>query len=163
MSKDDVSLRPVIASDLPIFFEHQRDPESTRMAAFPPRERDAFMVHWAKVLENPDGVVRTILCDGEPAGNVLCWLSEGERLIGYWLGREYWGRGIATRALAQFLLEVPERPLFAHVSKHNIGSWRVLEKCGFRIVQERAGPSHIAGETVPEFVMILESDTGAQP
>jgi hypothetical protein len=33
-----VVLRDVVDSDLPIFFEHQRDPEAGRMAAFPSRD-----------------------------------------------------------------------------------------------------------------------------
>ena len=37
-----VRLRDVTEDDLPIFFDHQRDPVANRMAAFPARERDAF-------------------------------------------------------------------------------------------------------------------------
>ncbi len=72
------------------------------------------------------------------AGNVLCWGPPEERDVGYWLGREFWGRGIATRALAALLVEVDERPLYAHVARHNIGSRRVLEKCGFVVVDVAA-------------------------
>src|SRR5207244_9942675 len=32
------------------FFEHQLDAEATRMAAFPSRDRDAFMAHWARIM-----------------------------------------------------------------------------------------------------------------
>ncbi|WP_242543571.1 hypothetical protein [Corallococcus sp. NCSPR001] len=46
-----VILRNVTDEDLPIFFEHQRDEVALRMAAFPSRERDAFLTHWrTKVL-----------------------------------------------------------------------------------------------------------------
>lgn len=45
-------------------------------------------------------------------------------------GKEHWG-SVATRALAAFLRLVTERPLHAHVAQHNVGSRRVLEKCGF--------------------------------
>ena len=76
-------------------------------------------------------MTRTILADGAVAGNVVSWLQDGERLVGYWIGREHWGRGIATRALAELLREIEERPLYAHVARHNVGSIRVLEKCGF--------------------------------
>ncbi len=58
--------------------------------------------------------------------------------MGYWLGREYWGKGIATRALSLFLDQVTARPLYAYVAKHNLASIRVLQKCGFTITSEEA-------------------------
>jgi RimJ/RimL family protein N-acetyltransferase len=130
----EVHLRPVEPGDLDTFFEHQRDPESNRMAAVPARDRPAFDAHWQQRVLGGEGViVRTIVCDGEVAGNVLSWPRAEERLVGYWIGREFWGRGIATRALAAFLAEDSERPLHAHVATSNLGSIRVLEKCGFAL------------------------------
>jgi RimJ/RimL family protein N-acetyltransferase len=133
----NVTLRNVVESDLPVFFQQQDDLEASQMAAFPSRERNTFMAHWHdKVLNNNDVIVKTILVDGQIAGNVLRFVVGGEHDIGYWLGKEYWGRGIATLALAKFIDQVPERPLYAHVAKHNIGSRKVLEKCGFTIQRE---------------------------
>ena len=143
----DVRLRPVERGDLPVFFEHQRDAESARMADFPPRDRVAFDAHWAtNVLANPGAVTRTILVGGAVAGNIGSWPQDGDRLVGYWIGREHWGKGIATRAHAAFLEVVTERPLRAHVSRHNAGSIRVLEKCGFTL--EGEGPGGDSGEVV---------------
>jgi RimJ/RimL family protein N-acetyltransferase len=65
----------------------------------------------------------------------VSWDQAGQRKVGYWIGKEFWGRGIATRALALFLAEVSERPLYASVATSNVGSIRVLEKCGFTISQ----------------------------
>ena len=124
------------------------------MAAFPPRERAAFDAHWAKVLVNPAGQVRTILFEGQVAGNVLCYEMEGQTEIGYWLGQVYWGRGIATQALALFLKEIQTRPLYAHVVQHNLGSRRVLEKCGFALVGEDRSP--FSEEPVAEWVFRLD-------
>ncbi|HEX5689187.1 MAG TPA: GNAT family N-acetyltransferase [Roseiflexaceae bacterium] len=59
----------------------------------------------------------------------VCLQSEGE--IGYWLGRQFWGQGIATQAVAAFLEIVTTRPLYAYAVAHNVASRRVLEKCGF--------------------------------
>jgi RimJ/RimL family protein N-acetyltransferase len=129
----DLFLRPVEAGDLDAFFEHQREPEANRMAAFPARERPAFDAHWQRILADEAVTVRTIVWNGEIAGNVLSWSRNDERLVGYWIGRDYWGRGIATRALAAFLDELTERPLHAHVATSNLGSIRVLEKCGFAL------------------------------
>ena len=139
-----VILREVIDSDLPIFFEHQRDPEAVRMAAFPSRDRDAFVKHWAKLRREPSKIIRTIVCDGQVAGNIGSWIAENRRLIGYWIGREFWDRGVATAALAAFVAEFKERPLHAFVAEHNVGSIRVLEKCNFVLSPEH-DPS-IAGE-----------------
>jgi RimJ/RimL family protein N-acetyltransferase len=55
----------------------------------------------------------------------------GKTLVGYWISREKWGKGVASRALSLFLLQVRTRPLFAHVAKNNLASIRVLQKCGF--------------------------------
>ena len=139
-----VVLREVIDSDLPIFFEHQRDPEAVRMAAFPSRDHDAFVIHWAKLRREPSNIIRTIVCDGQVAGNIGRWIAEDHWLIGYWIGREFWGRGVATAALAAFVADVQERPLHAFVAKHNVGSIRVLEKCEF-VPSLEHDPS-IAGE-----------------
>jgi RimJ/RimL family protein N-acetyltransferase len=146
-----VTLRHVRDDDLPIFFEHQADPEANRMANFPARERAAFMAHWAKILEG-SGTERTIEVDGEVAGNLVSWVHDGERDVGYWIGREHWGRGVATAALASFLTLLEERPLSAHVAEHNIGSIRVLEKCGFVAVDR----VEIAGEPGTELLFRLE-------
>jgi RimJ/RimL family protein N-acetyltransferase len=129
--RDEVTIREVREDDLPILFEHQRDPEANAMAAFPPRDRDAFMVHWRKILSDPACIARTVELDGAVAGHIGSFELEGRREVGYWIDRAFWGRGVATRALAAFLLEEKRRPLFAGVAPHNAGSMRVLEKCGF--------------------------------
>ena len=76
-----VVLREVVDSDLPIFFEHQRDPEAARMAAFPSRDHDAFMTHWAKLRREPPHIIRTVVCDGQVAGNIGSWFAEDRWLI----------------------------------------------------------------------------------
>ena len=133
----DVVLREVVEDDLPILFEHQIDPVAYGMAEFPPRDRAAFMEHWHKnVLGDPTVEKRTIVAGGEVVGHVGCFSRDGKREIGYWIGREHWGRGIATGAVSQFLTEIAERPLYAGVAKGNVASLRVLEKCGFRFLEE---------------------------
>lgn len=156
---NDVLLRDVTEDDLPIFFEHQLDPDATEMAAFPSRDRDAFMAHWTKIMADDSVILKTILFDGQVAGNIVSFVQpvqSGKREVGYWIGKEYWGKGIATKALAAFLGHVKTRPLYAHVAKHNIGSHRILEKCGFTIVSEDKGFPHERGEEVEEFILRLE-------
>lgn len=126
------------------------------MAAFPSRDQDAFLAHWRKILADPNVVTRAIVCDGRVAGNVVCWQESGKLLIGYWLDRNFWGRGVATRAIRDFVSELPTRPLYAHVAKHNLASIRVLEKCGFQVAGESCAAAPTGGESVEEFVYSLE-------
>jgi RimJ/RimL family protein N-acetyltransferase len=151
---NEVRLRNIELNDLSIFYEHQLDADATRMAAFPSRDRAAFDAHWAtNILGNPATVTQTILVDGQVAGNIGSWPQDGVRLVGYWIGKEHWGKGVATRALAAFLRHVTERPLYAHVVRHNIGSIRVLEKCGFS--HEREEIVEDGGSDVAEHVFVL--------
>lgn len=127
-----VKLRDVFEEDLPVFFEHQRDEEALRMAAFFTRDRDAFLSHWRTRVLVPQNLTRTILVADHPAGWIGSWEQDSKRLVGYWVGREHWGQGVATAGLAAFLLLERTRPLHAWVAQHNRASIRVLEKCGFR-------------------------------
>jgi len=152
-----VIIRNVIESDLPIFFEHQLSREASAMAAFPSRDKAAFDAHWAKIMANESNILKTIEVDGQVTGNMVSWEVEEGREVGYWLGKEFWGRGIATRALMQFLEIVDRRPLVAHVAKHNVGSRRVLEKCGFKVIGEDRYMNR-GREDVEEFILKLEGD-----
>jgi RimJ/RimL family protein N-acetyltransferase len=150
----EVQLREVRDDDLDVFFGHQREPAGVTMAAVPSRGRDEFMAHWAKIRADDATILRTIVVDGAVAGNIVSWRSDVVRLVGYWVGGEHWGRGVATQALALFLGEVSARPLEAHVALHNLGSMRVLEKCGFRRDREReaAPPPH---DGIEEAIFVL--------
>jgi RimJ/RimL family protein N-acetyltransferase len=150
-----IFLRDVTASDLPIFYEQQLDPEATAMAAFPSRDKDAFYAHSQKIMADESVVFKAIVFDDQVAGSIVSWEAAGEREVGYWIGKEFWGRGIATQALTEYIKIVTTRPLFAHVAKHNIGSRRVLEKCGFIVIGEDSY-TNPAGVTVYEFVLKLE-------
>jgi RimJ/RimL family protein N-acetyltransferase len=130
----NLRLRDVEPSDLPLLFEHQRDPEGAAMAAFPSRDRPAFDAHWAKLLADDTCLKQAVLLDDEVVGNIGSWTSHGQREVGYWIDRAYWGRGIASAALSAFLRLEQTRPLFAGVAKHNAASIRILQKCGFTCV-----------------------------
>ncbi|MGW7677109.1 GNAT family N-acetyltransferase [Shewanella sp. S23-S33] len=132
-----VSLRPIIESDLEAIFVHQSDPIANQLAQFPPRDREAFFKHWHQnILGQVNVLPRAIVVDGKFVGNIGHWQSDGQALIGYWIDREYWGKGIATQTLAQFLPLVSLRPLFAHVAKHNLASQRVLLRHGFVLTDQ---------------------------
>jgi RimJ/RimL family protein N-acetyltransferase len=152
---NDLRLRPVAISDLELFFEHQRDPVALRMGLLTSRERPEFDAHWARILADPLGVLRTVECDGAAAGYVSSFVRDGMREVAYWYGRQHWGKGIATAALRTFLGEVHERPLFARVIADHAASRRVLEKVGFRVAA-RESTVEDSGIEVEELLLRLD-------
>ena len=132
-----ILLRPVLETDLPILFEQQLDPKAIAMSAYPAKDKGEFMRYWEGILKNKAIIARTIMYKDKIAGHIICW-KEGkyEQQVGYWIGKPFWGRGIATSALQEFLAQVKIRPLFAHVANHNPASKRVLEKNGFTLLDE---------------------------
>ena len=149
----NISLRDVVDSDRPIFFSQQLDSTANRMAAFTskdPSDERAFNAHWDRILADGTIVTKAILIDDELAGHIASFEREGDLEVTYWIGREYWGQGIATLALAEFLGVLRTRPVYARVAKDNIASMRVLEKCGFAMYGEDKGFSNARGEEVEE-------------
>lgn len=159
-----IRLRDVTEGDLSIFFEQQGDSDANEMAAFPARDRDAFRAHWAKSLGDATVTTKTVLLDEQVAGNIVCWERDSKRLVGYWFGKNYWGKGVATTSLSEFLGMVKARPLYAHVAKCNIGSIRVLEKCGFTICVAATESLDAPSDGVEEFVFQLGTiESGEAP
>ena len=72
------------------------------------------------------------------------------------VGRDFWGRGLATTALAELAAEIPERPIHAWVVATNVGSIRVLEKCGFVEVERRAEHDQHADRAIEEILYRLD-------
>jgi len=154
-----MTLRVVTDDDLDVLFAHQLDPDANYRAAFiarDPCDRAAFDAHWLKIRSDRAVIIRTIELDGQVAGHVASFLYEGHREVTYWLGKQYWGHGLATRALAEFLLAVDtSRPLRGLVARDNDASRRVLEKCGFTICGAGRGFSRARGEQVDELILEL--------
>ena len=136
----DLFLRNVVEDDLPFFFDFQLDPDANYMAAFTakdPGNREAFTAHWSRIMAAATVIIKTIVCDGQVVGSVLSYEEDGKPEVSYWIGKEFWGRGIATAALAELLQEVKIRPLYAHVANHNLASKRVLEKMDLLCMMNR--------------------------
>ncbi|WP_218354036.1 GNAT family N-acetyltransferase [Alteromonas lipotrueiana] len=102
---------------------------------YPYTENDA--ISW---LENLHSTVRkphAIEINNKLVGCVSFWEYDSESIeIGYWIGKEFWGKGIATKALQNLFIQ-PSFPknknIVAKVATQNIASQRVLEKCRFEI------------------------------
>jgi RimJ/RimL family protein N-acetyltransferase len=156
---NELLLRNVVNDDLPIFFEYQLDQEANYMAAFTakdPTNQEAFMAHWRRILTDETTINQTILFNGQVAGSVSSYEEDGRPEVTYWLGKEYWGKGIATSALTQFLIHHNKtRPIYARIAKDNLGSRRVLEKCGFTIIGESTGFANARGQEIEEFLLEL--------
>ncbi len=154
-----LSLRNVHPTDLPIFYSYHLDADAVYQVAFLPKEREQreiFDAHWERILHADGIVIRTIEVDERVAGHLLRFMMDAQPQIGYWIGREFWGQGIATQALRKFITEEEtQRPLHAAVVADNIGSLRVLEKCGFEKVETVRSYAQGRGEEVDEIILIL--------
>jgi RimJ/RimL family protein N-acetyltransferase len=79
--------------------------------------------------------------------------------IGYWLGEDYWGRGIVTQAVR----EVTEYAfskfdlcrIYAGVFEWNPASMRVLEKCGYRLEARMKKAITKDGKTIDDFIFAI--------
>lgn len=156
---NELLLRDVVSDDLPIFFEQQLNKEANYMAAFTakdPTNQEAFTAHWHRILADETVIIKTITFDGQVAGSVSSYENEGKPEVTYWLGKEYWGKGIATWAMKEFLAHNNKtRPIYARVAKDNLGSRRVLEKCGFTVISESFGFANARGQEIEELLLEL--------
>ncbi|NUT02246.1 MAG: GNAT family N-acetyltransferase [Hamadaea sp.] len=155
-----IDLRPVEDADHDEIFEMMRDPEAVAMAAFTaqdPADRAAFEAHMRKIRANPEVTFRVITRDGAFAGTISSFVMEGDTEITYWVDRALWGQGVASQALELFLTQVTVRPLFARAASDNVGSLRVLEKAGFRVVGSEVSHANGRGGPIKEAILTLPS------
>jgi RimJ/RimL family protein N-acetyltransferase len=128
---DAILLRLPLSTDLESLYEQQADPQCAAMAMVHPRTRNAFTAHFTAVCANPEVTMFIIMFGNITLGSINSFPTPEGRAVGYTIAREYWGKGIATRAMSLFLARFPTRPLRADVARTNIGSARVLERNGF--------------------------------
>jgi RimJ/RimL family protein N-acetyltransferase len=130
------------------------------MAAFTtadPDDRAAFDAHMTRVRTSPENTLRAITADGVFAGTISSFVIDGDTEVTYWLDKQFWGRGIAGRALAQLLDLVPVRPLWARAASDNAGSLRVLRRAGFEITGVEISYAPGRGEEIEETILRLEA------
>ncbi len=158
MSTPLLYLRPPLVSDLETFFNFQLEEEARFMAAFTPADhtnKSAYMEKWNRLFKDPTVSFRTIIFNEEIAGSVSKYEIEGDAEITYWIGKKFWGKGIATKALKEFLQIEKVRPIQGRVAVDNIGSKKVLEKNGFVMIGRDRGFANARGMEIQEYILKL--------
>lgn len=156
--KPGIKLRPTEISDLDILFQFQLDKEGGYLAAFMPKDptdKAAYITKHTKLLSDPTVNNQTILIDNIIAGSIAKFIKEGDTEITYWINRKYWGQGIATKALKEFLAIETTRPVFGRVAFDNFGSQKVLEKCGFVKIGSDKGFANARQTEIEEYIYKL--------
>ena len=154
----EVSLRPLREDDLPTMFEIQLDETAQQLAAFTDktaRDLDAYLQKFRRILANDAIVKKVVEVDGEVVGSVASFPIEGDTEVTYWIRKDWWGRGVATAALAALLDEVTVRPVYGRIAEDNIGSARVLEHNGFVRVGSEEAFAEARQATITELVFKL--------
>ena len=97
---------------------------------------------WLKMNEDLDPIPRfAIMVDGAFAGGIGLEFKTDvyacNAELGYWLGEDFWGKGIMTDAIPLIVeyafKSFPITRIFAGVNEANVGSMRALEKAGFEL------------------------------
>ncbi|MBM3399139.1 MAG: GNAT family N-acetyltransferase [Bacteroidetes bacterium] len=154
----NIKLRPTEISDLDTLFQFQLDKEGGYLAAFMPKDptdKTAYLNKFTELLSDPTVNNQTILIDNVIVGSIAKFVMEGDTEITYWIGRKYWGQGIATNALKNFLDVVTNRPIYGRVAFDNFGSQNVLEKCGFTRIGSDKGFANARQTEIEEFIYKL--------
>lgn len=95
------------------------------------------------------------MLDNIIVGSIAKFEMEGEVGITYWIDKEIWGKGVATKALRKFLTIENTRPIFGRVAFDNLGSQKVLEKCGFTRIGTDKGFANARQTEIEEFIYKL--------
>lgn len=158
--KFDIKLRPTEIADLDTLFEFQLDKEGGYLAAFMPKnhtDKSAYISKFTKLIDDPTVNNQTIVLDNVIVGSIAKFVMEGNTEITYWIGRKFWGKGIATKALQGILDIETTKPIFGRVAFDNFGSQRVLEKCGFVKIGSDKGYANARQTEIEEFIYKLDN------
>lgn len=158
MTKNDITLTATYKEDLNLFFQFQLDKDANYLAAFTskdPTDKAAYIEKYTKHLADPTINMQTIKVNNVIAGSIAKFIMENEAGITYWIDKKFWGQGIATTALHDFLKIEQTRPIYGRVAFDNYGSQRVLEKCGFAKIGTDKGFANARQAEIEEFIYKL--------
>jgi len=157
-NEPDIKLSPTEVADLGTLFEIQLDKEGGYLAAFMPKnatDKAAYLAKHKKLLSNTTVNYQTIMIDNDIVGSVTKFEIEGNAEVTYWLDKKFWGQGIMTKALKDFLDIEMKRPIIGRVAFDNLGSQKVLEKCGFVKIGSDKGFASARQMEIEEFIFKL--------
>ena len=160
ITKLDISLRPTEISDLEFLFQFQLDEQGRYLAAFMPNDsadKAAYIAKHTRLLNDPKINNQTILIDSQIIGSIATFEMDGNREITYWIDRNFWRKGLATKALQVFLVTEPTRPIVGRVAYDNFSSQKVLEKCGFVRTGSDKGFASARQKVIDEFIYKLSN------
>jgi ribosomal-protein-alanine N-acetyltransferase len=158
ISNSEIELRKTEIADLEFLFTFQLDDEANYLAAFTakdPTDKTAYLQKYTKLLNDPSVNNQTIVVAGSVAGSIAAFELEGRAEVTYWIDKNCWGQGVATKALKEFLKSEVRRPIFGRVAFDNFGSQRVLEKCNFAKIGTDKGFANARQAEIEEFIYRL--------
>lgn len=158
MPNNSITLIETQIDDLNAFFQFQLDSEANYLAAFTPKnpnDKTAYIEKYTRHLADPTINMRTIKVNGVIAGSLAKYIMQNEAEITYWIDRKFWGQGVATTALNNFLKIEQTRPIFGRVAFDNYGSQKVLEKCGFVRIGKDKGFANARQAEIEEYIYKL--------
>jgi RimJ/RimL family protein N-acetyltransferase len=160
MTNKNIILTATEKDDLNAFFQFQLDKEANYLAAFTSKDRNdktAYLEKYSKHLADPTITMRTIKVNAVIVGSIAKFVMGNEAEITYWIDKKFWGQGIATIALNDFMKMEQTRPIYGHVAYDNYGSQKVLEKCGFVKVGADRGFANARQTEIEEYIYKLSS------
>ena len=158
MTSNTITLTKTEKDDLHMFFQFQLDQEVNYLAAFTAKDshdKTAYLNKYTPFLTDPTINMRTIKANDEIVGSIAKFVMEGDAGITYWIDRKFWGKGIATTALTNFLKIEKTRPIYGRLAFDNKGSRKVLEKCGFVKVGTDKGFANARQAEIEEYIYKL--------
>ena len=113
--------------------------------------------------EEKNQYIRAIVVNQEVAGVIGCFIKDDVHCkcceIGYWLGEDFWGKGIMTEAVKRMCREIFQSydvvRIFAEIFSDNAGSIRVLEKAGFQLEGKLKNSIYKNGKVSDSFIYAL--------
>ncbi len=159
MSISEIKLRKTVVDDLEVLFKFQLDKEANNLAAFTskdPTDKSAYLIKYTKLLSDPTVNNQTIMIDNIIVGSIANFEIDGKAEVTYWIDKNFWGKGIATKALKYLLTIENTRPILGRVAFDNYGSQKVLEKCDFVKVGKDKGFANARQTEIEEFIYKLD-------
>lgn len=159
MKDNNITLTKTEIDDLHTLFRFQTDKEAIHLAAFTPEDpndKAAYIEKYSKFLIDPTINMRTIRVGDEIVGSIARFFIDNDAEITYWIDRKFWGQGIATTALRDFLKTETTRPIRGRVAFDNYGSQKVLENNGFVRIGTGKGFANARQAEIEEYIYTLD-------